>query len=224
MKLVPIFLPDIKEVNFKAKAAEFRHCTSSSDKIVPHVVVGDEAFRLHRNTKSDSTKALFNYRLSRARRVTENEFGLLSQVFRIFYQPVNLETTTCDKLVWVACCLHNMLRGGFKENIKQPFSEYDSETSPPINNMVSIAKVGGLSYAEGFKMKQLCQNIHITNDRSAFPSFEPFGNGYSITTAKNEHAKALGRGTINLDALINGKTRSVQFTNVWYVSDVQKNL
>ncbi|XP_022161759.1 uncharacterized protein LOC111027671 [Myzus persicae] len=93
-----------------------------SNIVVPHVVVGDEAFRLHPNimkpysrksSLGDASKKVFNYRLSRARRVTENAFGLLSQVFRVFYQPINIESTTCDDLIWVACCLHNMLRDGY---------------------------------------------------------------------------------------------------------------
>ncbi|XP_025197428.1 uncharacterized protein LOC112596145 [Melanaphis sacchari] len=89
-----------------------------STKVLPHVIVGDEAFRLHTNimkpytrqaSRDDKSKAIFNYRLSRARRVTENAFGLLSQVFRVFYQPINIEPSTCDDLIIVACCLHNML-------------------------------------------------------------------------------------------------------------------
>jgi len=72
-----------------------------SNIVVPHVIVGDKAFRLHPNimkpysrksSMGDASKKIFNYRLSRARRVTENEFGLLSQVFRVFYQPINIES------------------------------------------------------------------------------------------------------------------------------------
>ncbi|XP_015363535.1 PREDICTED: uncharacterized protein LOC107161582 [Diuraphis noxia] len=64
-----------------------------SDKVAPHVIVGDEAFRLHKHilkpytrksARENPSKTVFNYRLSRARRVTENAFGLLSQIFRIF--------------------------------------------------------------------------------------------------------------------------------------------
>lgn len=76
-----------------------------SNIVVPHVIVGDEAFRLHtyimkpyskKSSREDVSKKSFNYRLSRGRRVTENTFGLLSQVFRFFYQPINVQTTTCD--------------------------------------------------------------------------------------------------------------------------------
>lgn len=90
-----------------------------TDIIVPHVILGDQAFRLHKHilrpfsqkaARGDNSKTIFNYRLSRARRVTENAFGLLSQVFRMFYQPINIAPTTVDDLIIVTCCLHNILR------------------------------------------------------------------------------------------------------------------
>lgn len=83
-----------------------------SDKVLPHAIVGDEVFRLHKNimkpynrqsARQDKSKAVFNYRLSRSRRVTENAFGLLSQVFRVFYKSISIEPTTCDDLIIVAC-------------------------------------------------------------------------------------------------------------------------
>lgn len=59
-----------------------------SKKVLPYVIIGDEAFRLHRHllkpysrpsAKSDKKKTIYNYRLSRARRVTENAFSIFSQ-------------------------------------------------------------------------------------------------------------------------------------------------
>lgn len=58
---------------------------AGSSTILPHVIVRDEAFRLHTHiikpymrqaSRDDKTKSIFNYRLSHARRVTENAFGL----------------------------------------------------------------------------------------------------------------------------------------------------
>uniref|UniRef100_A0A2S2Q9W4 DDE Tnp4 domain-containing protein n=1 Tax=Sipha flava TaxID=143950 RepID=A0A2S2Q9W4_9HEMI len=98
-----------------------------SDKIVPYVIIGNEAFRLHKHimkpytrksTRDNHLETVFNYRLSRVRNVSENAFGLLSQNFRIFYQPINLEATIIDDLIWVCCCLHKMLREGYLETNK----------------------------------------------------------------------------------------------------------
>lgn len=91
----------------------------NSNEILPYVHIGDEAFRLDRHmmrpysrieARKDYQKTIFNYRLSRARRTTENSFGILSQVFRVFYTPISLKTETVDHLVLSACCLHNLLR------------------------------------------------------------------------------------------------------------------
>lgn len=133
-----------------------------SNIVVPHVIIGDEAFRLHPNimkpysrksSMGDASKKIFNYRLSRASRVTENAFGLLSQVFRVFYQPINIESTTCDNLIWVACCLHNMLRDGYLEDNRQPHYEYDCEQTLPTDNMLELNRVGGFFNMQGFEVR-----------------------------------------------------------------------
>lgn len=72
---------------------------------LPYVIVGDEAFRLHpsimkpfniNQAREDFEKAVFNYRLSRARRVSENAFGLLCQTFTVFFTPITLKPSTVD--------------------------------------------------------------------------------------------------------------------------------
>lgn len=138
-----------------------------SDKVLPHVILGDKAFRLHTNimkpytrqsARDDKSKAIFNYRLSRARRVTENAFGLLSQVFRVFYQPINIEPITCDSLIIVACCLHNMLRDAYLEENGRAFQEYDSSALAPTN-IIPIARGGGFGNAEGFSIRDIYKDF-----------------------------------------------------------------
>jgi hypothetical protein len=57
--------------------------------LAPHVIVGHKAFPLKTypypglQSKGDNEKSIFNYWLSRARRVVENAFGILSQKFQI---------------------------------------------------------------------------------------------------------------------------------------------
>jgi len=58
----------------------------------------------------DEAKKVFNKRLSRARRVVENAFGILAQKWRVFFRPIELDVNTTEHVVKAACCLHNYLR------------------------------------------------------------------------------------------------------------------
>lgn len=57
-----------------------------------------------------SQERIFNYRLSRARSVVENAFGILSSVFRVLRKPLLLESKTAIKIVLATIHLHNYLR------------------------------------------------------------------------------------------------------------------
>lgn len=124
--------------------------------------MGDEAFRLHKNilkpytrkaARQDADKTVFNYRLSRARRVTENAFGLLSQIFRVFYTTININPETCDNLVIVACCLHNMLRDAYLEKNNKIFYQYDHEKCMNNIHFTPLINEGGFANAEGFTVR-----------------------------------------------------------------------
>ncbi|GFX07295.1 protein ALP1-like [Trichonephila clavipes] len=84
-----------------------------TDTVIPHVIVGDEAFALHQNLMKpyprqqslhDASKAIYNYRLSRARRTTENAFGILCSYFRLFFRPISTAPETTEKNYNM--CLH----------------------------------------------------------------------------------------------------------------------
>ena len=57
----------------------------------------------------DKFKAIFNYRLSRARRLVENSFGILTNRFRIFLTTIDLNISTVENLVTSACIIHNLM-------------------------------------------------------------------------------------------------------------------
>ena len=56
---------------------------------------------------------MFNYRLSRARRVVENAFGILTQRFLVFLRPIAVRVDVSDKIVKASCYLHNLLMRDF---------------------------------------------------------------------------------------------------------------
>lgn len=84
--------------------------------LIPHVIVADDAFALksylmkpYSQRGLTSEQRIFNYRLSRARRTVESAFGILSQRFRVFCQPIALEPEKVQTVTHAACCLHNFL-------------------------------------------------------------------------------------------------------------------
>jgi len=92
-------------------------CPPQVDYKLPYVFLGDAAFPLMENLMkpysthcSGHDEHIFNYRLSRARRVVENVFGILASRFRIFLQPINIDVKHVDAVVMASCVLHNYLR------------------------------------------------------------------------------------------------------------------
>uniref|UniRef100_A0A8C7ZKP3 DDE Tnp4 domain-containing protein n=1 Tax=Oryzias sinensis TaxID=183150 RepID=A0A8C7ZKP3_9TELE len=82
---------------------------------VNHVIVADEAF------------PIFNYRLSRARRISENVFGILSQRFRVFQRTLQVQPSVVDKVVKAACVLCNYLRSKGEDQNHATEDDHDCE-------------------------------------------------------------------------------------------------
>ena len=77
----------------------------------------DDAFPIMENlmkifSRKNLTReqAIFNYRLSRARRVVENAFGILASRFRILLREINLSPEKAGLIVLACTHLHNFLR------------------------------------------------------------------------------------------------------------------
>lgn len=104
--------------------------------VTPFVLVADDAFSLNTNLMKPfpgpypkgSQERAFNYRLSRARRIIENVFGLLATVFRVFRKPIPLHPKKVESVVLACIYLHNFLRRNAQSvRMYTPPGTFDSE-------------------------------------------------------------------------------------------------
>ncbi|XP_024891319.1 protein ALP1-like [Temnothorax curvispinosus] len=82
----------------------------------PHFFVGDEAFPLktymmrpYPKKDLSGPERIFNYRLSRARRVVENSFGILTTKWRVLRRSLCCSPDNAEVIVKALICLHNFL-------------------------------------------------------------------------------------------------------------------
>uniref|UniRef100_A0A023F1D4 Putative nuclease harbi1-like protein n=1 Tax=Triatoma infestans TaxID=30076 RepID=A0A023F1D4_TRIIF len=101
----------------------------------PFVMVADDAFAMQSYLlkpfpykNQPGFNRVFNYRLSRARRVVENAFGLISAKFRVLRKPIELPPEKVKSIVLAICALHNfLLSKPSSANLYAPLGTFDSE-------------------------------------------------------------------------------------------------
>lgn len=89
----------------------------SGSPVLPYCLVGDEAFPLkpyllrpYPGRGLTPEQEVFNYRLSRARRLIENTFGILASQWRIYRKPIVASPKSAVRMVQATVCVHNWLR------------------------------------------------------------------------------------------------------------------
>ncbi|XP_053609528.1 uncharacterized protein LOC128682057 [Plodia interpunctella] len=107
---------------------------------MPYVLVGDEAFPLStnlmrpyakpKNSNLNTTKRIYNYRHSRARRYVECSFGILSNKWRIFHRPLNVDISLATDIIKACCILHNYVRDRDGYNYEDTLTCYMSPDVP----------------------------------------------------------------------------------------------
>lgn len=98
---------------------------------VPYVILADAAFPLQNHILKpypsrnlSHNEQIFNYRLSRGRRVVENAFGILANKFRVLLTQIHLPVETVQNITLACCALHNYLS---KENAAYLYTDIDTK-------------------------------------------------------------------------------------------------
>ena len=72
-------------------------------------------------------RRIYNYRHSRARRISENLFGILANRWRIFFTIINLEPKYVEDCIFTALILHNtLIKSPNSVNVYRPSSFADT--------------------------------------------------------------------------------------------------
>lgn len=66
--------------------------------------------RPYNNRVLNNNRRIFNYRLSRGRKIVECAFGMLVSKFRVFETPISCTVDKADKIVKAACVLQNFIK------------------------------------------------------------------------------------------------------------------
>ena len=141
--------------------------------ILPYFLVGDEIFPLKTwlmrpypgTDLSCEEKKIYNYRHSRARRVIENAFGILSTRWRIFYKSIKSTLENAENYTVACLALHNYLR------------QTDNAVYTPVRFVDSESRDGSIKEGEWRSMKG--------DDENAFKSINPVrGSRYTKDALK----------------------------------------
>ena len=99
-------------------------------RMLPYYLLGDDAFALkpwlmkpYSRRNMTHGQRIFNYRLSRGRRVVENVFGITAARFQVLLGTMRQKPEIVTKVTLACCILHNILR----RNDKAHASLMDSE-------------------------------------------------------------------------------------------------
>ena len=134
---------------------------------LPYFLVGDEIFPLPNwlmrpysgKALINDQRKIFNYRLSRARRIIENTFAILVSRWRVIQTPINATPEKVEKIILAAVALHNYLHQTDNANYT-PVGFVDSENdSGEITEGKWRSKIDG----NNLKLVNRVRNSRYTN-------------------------------------------------------------
>lgn len=133
--------------------------------LAPHVIIGDEAFPLktylmrpYPGQGLDVSKRIFNYRLSRARRIVENTFGILSQKFRIYNRRIQAKPENVDYIILTTCILHNFIRKFDTNAYTYERASVNRNKTQETITLENLPMQGGNATKDAFRVRELIKD------------------------------------------------------------------
>ena len=133
---------------------------------LPFVILGDEAFALlqqvlrpYSSINFDVARRIYNYRLTRARRMVECAYGRVCNKWRIFRRAIDVCPVFCDVIVKTCCILHNFLRQ------RDGFQFRDALYEWPLENIKAVGTRGNVT---GKAVREYC-TTYFTSQLGSVP-------------------------------------------------------
>ena len=146
---------------------------AGTNTLFPYVIVADDAFTLkpyllkpYSQVGLTKEKRIFNYRLSRARRVVENAFGILANRFRVFMTRMGVVPEKVEAITMACCILHNFLLS--RQNASSVYAPPGYlDTEDPITHQIHLG------------------DWHTDQQSTSIQLLTKQGNNHYCATAKN---------------------------------------
>ena len=135
------------------------------DHPLPFFMIGDDAFALRTWMMKPFPRSIsipqrvFNYRLSRARRVWENDLGILAQRFRCLLTTMHQHPKRVEKIVMACCVLHNLLTIKYPKQTISMADKEDPKTkvvTPDDNKLLELQKLAENTSLQVAKIQRNC--------------------------------------------------------------------
>lgn len=120
-------------------------CLPGTSIKTPYVIVADDAFALktymmkpYSFRGQDIAQRVFNYRLSRARRMIESVFGLMAIKFRVLRTTIEISEKNVKTCVLAICALHNFLLNSNRADYLGTISSSSSSQNTDIDSVPNV--------------------------------------------------------------------------------------